>query len=68
MEFFVGILPEDKSRLVDFLIDIGVSIKNEYDDPHGYYIYVIDGTWEQYNLLMAETDNSFVRSLEHFEE
>ena len=66
MEFFVGVLPEDRVKIVDFIIDIKASIKNEYDDPHGYYTYVIDGTWEQYQLLLDE--NTFIKSLEHFEE
>ena len=67
MEFFVGILPESNflAHAEKNLLDI----KNEYDDPDGYYTYIIDGTFEDYKLLSSEANhNSFVRSLEHFEE
>jgi hypothetical protein len=69
MEFFVGIIPEDKHKFLVHAEKNLLDIKNEYDDPHGYYTYIIEGTWEDYRLLSLEANhNSFVRSLEHFEE
>ena len=65
IEFFIGVIPEDKSKFLDFAEKIKLDIKDEYDDPYGYYTYVIDGTWEEYELVSKE--KGFVKSLEHFE-
>ena len=66
MEFFIGIIPEDKSKFLDFAEKTRLDIKNEYDDPDGYYTYIIEGTWDDYDL--ASKEKTFVKSLEHFEE
>ena len=66
MEFFVGILPEDTSKLLSLFKELEILIKHEYDDPDGYYTYIIDGNWEQYAVLLNQT--RFVKSLTHYEE
>jgi hypothetical protein len=71
INFFVGILPEDKSQLLNFVKEYNdknsnsIIIKGEWDDPYGYYTFSLDGDWDAYDAFMGK---SFVRSLEHFEE
>jgi len=74
IEFYVGIIPEDHqlfSSLLHTLNEDDVDpnynahILNEFDDPHGYYTYVIRGTFESYKCFIGQP---FIKSLEHFEE
>ena len=78
IEYYVGILPEDKDTMMCAISSLNesentnmhVEIVGEFDDPNGYYSYTIKGTWDSYRtFLNDETHNpKFVKSLEHFEE
>jgi len=74
IEFYVGILPEDHTKLMDLVHSLNESdadqkyhadIVNDYPDPFGYHKYTIRGSWDCYRCFMG---NGFVKSLEHFEE
>jgi hypothetical protein len=70
IEFYVGILLEDDRRFDNFIKylrsrGIESTIVNHYDDPDGYYTYVIRGTRESYNQFQ---DFGIVKSLTHYEE
>ena len=66
MEFFVGILPKDTFKLLDLFKKLELYVNYDYDDPHGYYTFVVEGNWEQYQILLD--DKTIIKSLEHFEE
>ena len=78
MEYYVGILPEDREKFessVEFLNDNPsykwhVKVINEFNDPHGYYTFQLEGTPDSYRhfLRNANMEDGFVKSLEHFEE
>jgi len=72
--FYVGILPEDGQELLNFVSSLNdddtdskfnASISGTFDDPHGYFEYVIRGTWECYKCFLGK---KFVKSLNHYEE
>jgi len=74
IEFYIGIIPEDQQLLLNLLYSLNeddvdpnynAHILKEFDDPHGYYNYVIRGTWKSYKCFIGKP---FVKSLEHFEE
>jgi hypothetical protein len=74
--YYIGILPTDSPRFWDFVHNLNedsdasyhVTVKNEYDDPYGYYTYCLIGTWESYKCFLDAADGSFIKSVEHFEE
>jgi hypothetical protein len=79
IEYYVGINPDDREKFedyVDYLNSEGdwklkTKIIHEYDDPHGYYTFVIQGTWESYKRFLqngTSEDISWVQSLNHFED
>ena len=44
-------------------------VKNEYDDPEGYYTYVINGNQKAYKCFLEESSkNNYIKSLTHYEE
>jgi hypothetical protein len=71
--FYVGILPEDSQELLSFVSSLNedadekfsASIVGTFNDPHGYFEYVIKGTWDCYKCFM---NRNFVKSLNHYEE
>lgn len=65
MEFYVGILPEDRQKLLDFIESLksDIKIKNEFDDPEGYYSFTLEGNVDVYDYFVGK---DFVKSLEHF--
>lgn len=70
--FYVGVLPDERSSLINHLNGFNESqnksvakINGSFDDPGGYYEYVIEGTWDAYQSFM---NLSFVKSLNHYEE
>ena len=69
MEYFIGVLPNDRQVAKDFIEELNsikdskINIKGEYDDPDGYYTFVLDGTIESYDLFMNQP---FIKSLENF--
>lgn len=71
--FYVGILPEDKQELLSYVSLLNedsdqkflASIQGTFDDPHGYFEYIIKGSWECYKCFL---DRAFVKSLNHYEE
>lgn len=75
IEYFIGILPEDKQKLLDFVEKYNnesnslsrqkIDIRSEWDDPHGYYTFGIVSDWVSYDEFGKQ---SFVKSREHFEE
>lgn len=75
IDYYIGIIPEDADRFKSFVEDLNsslnddlhIEIKSEYDDPYGYYTYVIKGTWSSYRAFLNKT-NEFIKSVEHFEE
>jgi hypothetical protein len=77
IDFYVGIIPRDREKLmqmVDLLNEdtdpkFHVFVKNEFDDPEGYYNFVINGTWESYQCFLDETGKGkYIKSLTHYEE
>lgn len=78
IEYYLGIDLEDRDRFedyVEFLNDMEnwkfhIKIVNEFDDPQGYYTFVISGQWSSYEkfLKKSKEENSFVKSLNHFED
>jgi hypothetical protein len=44
-----------------------MELLHEFDEPHGYYTYIIKGTWEQYELFLNH-DASIIKSVNHYEE
>lgn len=65
IQFFVGILPTDRDKLISDINKFGWIKENEYDDPDGYYMFVMRGSWDDYNV-MNKLD--YKKSIEHFEE
>lgn len=74
IQFEVGIIPGDEMKLKDFinsLIEDDVDEKfhmriiNEFDDPDGYYTYLLEGSWDSYQCIMGQ---KFVKSISHYEE
>lgn len=77
IDFYVGIVPEDKPKLMEFVNILNedsdpkfqIFIKNEFDDPDGYYNFVINGTWESYKCFLDGCGKgSFIKSLTNYEE
>jgi hypothetical protein len=73
MKYYVGILPSDRVRLVHRLEELraeghGIEIQGEYDDPHGYYTFLIGGTLDTYHLFLQECGpDGLVRSITYDE-
>lgn len=70
IEFYVGILNEDDRKLDNFIKyllaeNIEIAIENHFDDPDGYYTYVMRGSWEAYTQF---SKFNIVKSLSHYEE
>jgi hypothetical protein len=63
VEYYVGILPEDRQKLLDFIQKMDVKVKSEFDDPDGYYSFTIEGEINTYSNFLGK---DFVKSLEHF--
>lgn len=65
MEFYVGILPEDRQKLLDFIegLNSNIKIKGEFDDPDGYYSFTLEGNVDVYGYFVGK---DFVKSLENF--
>ena len=77
MEYYVGILPEDREKLVaaiEFLNDNPnyrwqVKVLSEFDYPDGYYTFQMEGTPDSYrHFLRHANEEGFVKSLNHYEE
>jgi hypothetical protein len=74
MEYLVGILPSDRAKLMARLEELradghGLEIRGEYDDPYGYYTFLITGTPATYRLFLQECGTAgLVKSLSHDEE
>ena len=74
INYYVGILPEDQARFWDYVFNLNedtdhmyhVRVENEFDGD--YYTYTVVGTWESYQCFLDARGNSFVKSVEHFEE
>jgi len=69
IEFFVGILPEDDRKLDNFIKyllseDIEIAIENHFDDPDGYYTYIMRGSYRAYEQFL---NFNIVKSLSHHE-
>jgi len=77
MHYYIGILPEDRGRLrstIEFLNDNpnwrwSVKVLYEFDDPDGYYTFLLEGNEETYrHFLGFSTNEGWVKSLNHYEE
>jgi hypothetical protein len=68
--FYVGILPQDFDAFKVLAENANAEIINSYDDPYGYFVTVLKGSWDSYEKLLSNTsvDNPLVKSIEHFEE
>lgn len=68
--FYIGILPKDRVEFFNLFKSFNesneMSILDEYNDPYGYYTFVIHGTWEDYNKFLHGP--AIFKSVEHFEE
>jgi hypothetical protein len=76
-DFYVGIIPEDREKfmqLVNLLNEdsdqnFHIFLKNEFDDPDGYYTFAINGTWDSYKCFLDECkEGKFIKSLTHYED
>jgi hypothetical protein len=73
IEFYIGINPEDSAEFMDIFDSVNnvtepdMELLHEFDEPHGYYTYIIKGTWEQYELFLNH-DASIIKSVNHYEE
>ena len=74
IQFYVGINTKDyvlfesltsKMNHENSESKFNVDLVNKYEDPYGYEIYVLTGTWDAYRCFINEP---FVKSLEHFED
>lgn len=73
IEFYVGIIPRDKSKLDEFIHMLNedsdqkffIEHTSTFDDPDGYLNHTLKGTWEAYKCFLNQP---FVKSLEHYEE
>jgi hypothetical protein len=65
IEFYVGTLKEDFDTLKILSEKAQAEIINSYDDPYGYFVSVLRGTWDSYKELST---NPLVKSIEHFQE
>lgn len=65
VEYYVGVLPEDRQRLLDFIkeLNAGIVVKAEFDDPDGYYSFTLVGDVSTYDRFIGI---DFVKSLENF--
>lgn len=77
IEYYVGILPENRSEFEDFFEnlnsqgewDLDCKIISEFDDPNGYYTFHISGRWPSYfEFSNNARSGGFVKSLYHYEE
>lgn len=67
IEFFVGINPQDERQFENFIKylmkeDVPVEIKGYFNDPEGYHMYTIHGSWNTYEKFQ---DYRVVKSLSH---
>jgi hypothetical protein len=76
-DFYVGVLRRDINRIMDFINLLNedsdpnyrVFVKNQYDDPDGYYNLVVNGSWQSYKCFLDESKSQeYIKSLEHYEE
>lgn len=73
--YYVGIEYKDKALFDEFILALNtetdnsyhVEVVNKFDDPHGYHVLVVKGTWNSYTKFITMR-NSFCKSLEHFED
>jgi|688.fasta_scaffold119522_3 hypothetical protein len=65
IEFYVGILPQDFDAFKVLSEKANTEIIKSYDDPHGYFVTILKGSWDSYKELST---NSLVKSIEHFQE
>ena len=42
-DFDLGFLPEDREAIIKLLKERNLEIKHEFDDPDGYYTFIING-------------------------
>jgi hypothetical protein len=67
IEFFAGIIPHDERQFENFIKylmkeDVPVEIKGYYNDPDGYHMYTIHGSWDTYKKFQ---DYRVIKSLSH---
>jgi len=65
IDFDLGFLPENKEAVIGLLKERNLVVKHEFDDPHGYYTFIINGTWDDYSFFL---DNPIQKSLTHYED
>jgi hypothetical protein len=65
VEYFVGVLPEDRQLLLTFIeeLNAGIVVEGEFDDPDGYYSFMLSGDVSTYDKFI---DVDFIKSLENF--
>ena len=65
VEYYVGVLPEDKQKLLNFIkeLNAGIEVRGEFDDPDGYYSFTLVGDVSTYDMFMGV---DFIKSLENF--
>lgn len=77
IEYYVGILLEDREIFENWVFKLNhyndwryqVKILREFDDPDGYYTFLIQGYWDSYNQFVELSwKNGLVKSLTHHEE
>ena len=73
IDFYVGIIPRDKHKLDELIFTLNedsdqkyfIENKNSFDDPDGYFTYILTGTWDAYKCFLNQP---FIKSLNHYEE
>ena len=72
-QFYIGIDPKDTQEFETIYDSINESllpkmdIHDTYDDPYGYFTYVITGNWTAYNQFLNR-DGKIIKSVNHYEE
>jgi len=73
VEFYVGVFNRDINEFKEFVNSINeifpendhIELKNEFDDPDGYYTFTCVGSWETYEVCRQWPR---LKSIEHFED
>jgi hypothetical protein len=83
IEYYVGIDPKDREKFDSYVEYLNndqqcdpkckIEVLHEFDDPDGYYTFMIQGHWDSYTKFLGETGygretDGFVKSINHYEE
>lgn len=73
IHFYIGIDPADRGEFFELFhlfnneLEYQMEIFDEYDDPYGYYTFVISGDWFAYDKFLNR-NGQVIKSVNHYEE